>query len=78
VLDSKSQSRLVTGLILLILTCPFVLSRVDWGTGGVLWLVAWGGVVGLLTYPVALLWHRHTTNRRDRPADNQRGVRRQQ
>jgi hypothetical protein len=64
VLDSKAQTRLVNGLILLILTGPFVLSRVDWGTAGILWLVVWGGVVGLLAYPVAALWDRRTANRR--------------
>lgn len=29
-LDSKAQTRLVVGLILLVLTGPFVLPRVDW------------------------------------------------
>jgi hypothetical protein len=64
VLDSKTQTRLVVGIILLILTGPFVLPQVDWGTTGLVWLVIWGGVVGLLAYPVAALWHRLTANRR--------------
>lgn len=63
-LDSKAQTRLVVGLILLILTGPFVLSRVDWGAAGMLWLVVWGGLVGLLAYPVAALWHRRAASRR--------------
>ncbi len=63
-LDSKAQTRLVVGLILLVLTGPFVLPRVDWGTAGMLWLVIWGAVVGALAYPAAALWHRLTANRR--------------
>lgn len=63
-LDSKAQSRLVSGLILLILSGPFVLSRADWGTVGMLWLVIWGAAVGVLAYPAAALWHRLTANRR--------------
>ncbi|GAA2286746.1 hypothetical protein GCM10010234_27850 [Streptomyces hawaiiensis] len=64
---NNARARLVVGLILLILTGPFVLSRVDWGPTGLLWLVVWGGVVGLLSYPVATLWHSLTANRREPP-----------
>lgn len=61
---NNAQTRLVVGLILLILTGPLVLPRMGWDTAGLLWLVVWGGVVGLLTFPVATLWHSLTSNRR--------------
>lgn len=61
---NHAQTRLIVGLILLILSGPLVLPQVDWDTVGLLWLVVWGGGVGLLAYPVAALWHRLTANRR--------------
>ncbi|WP_395575757.1 hypothetical protein [Streptomyces sp. BK79] len=62
-LDSKALTRLVVGIILLILTGPLVLPQIDWDTADMVWLAIWGGVAGLLAYPVAALWHRLTANR---------------
>lgn len=62
--DGKAQTRLTVGIVLLILTGPFVLPQVDWGTADMVWLVIWGGIIGLLAYPVAALWSRLTANRR--------------
>ncbi|MFF9114564.1 hypothetical protein ACF09Y_02875 [Streptomyces massasporeus] len=68
-LDSKPQSRLVTGLILLILTGPFVVYRMDWGTAGILWLVIWGAVVGVLAYPPQHCGIGSPPTGEDRPAE---------
>jgi hypothetical protein len=64
VLNDKAQTRLVVGTILLVLTGPFVLPRIEWGTADMVWLVLWGAVIGLVTYPLAMLWARVTASRR--------------
>jgi hypothetical protein len=64
---ASDQIRISVAIILLIASGPFVIPAVQWGTLGMLRLVAWAAIAGLAAYPLASLWRRLMQNRHHGP-----------